>query len=315
MNNETLVREINALRKEKDAVILAHNYQPPEIQEIADHLGDSLALSFKARDAKQKVIVFCGVHFMAETASILSPDKTVLLPDPAAGCSMADMIDADTLLDLKEKYPDALVVSYINSTAAVKAESDICCTSSNAKEVVESLPADKKIIFVPDKYLGGWVAKETGRDLILHEGWCAVHMEVKEMGLQAVKKANPNALVLAHPECPVEVSEAADRVLSTGQMVQFCNESDVKEFIIATETGIIHQLRRDNPGKAFYAANEEAVCPTMKLTTLEKVRDCLRDMKPEINVADSIREDALRPIKRMMDLKLKPKVSYVGCQC
>jgi quinolinate synthase len=252
---------------------------------------------------------------MAETASILNPSKKVLLPDLLAGCSMADMISVDILLDLKEKHPGALVCSYVNTTADIKAESDICCTSSNAVEVVKSLPADKPVIFVPDKYLGAWVQKRTGRDMILYEGWCPVHMELKQHGVSQLKQEHPKAVVVAHPESPLEVSSRADVVCSTEQMVHFCRESAESEFIIATETGILHKLRRENPGKRFYAANDLAICPHMKMNNLERVRESLRTLKPEVKVPEATRERAWAPIQRMLDLKLPYQETFIGCKC
>jgi quinolinate synthase len=315
LERSSLVDEIARLKAERKAVILAHNYQKPEIQEIADFVGDSLGLSMKAQSTDADVIVFCGVHFMAETASILNPSKTVLLPDLLAGCSMADMISVDILLDLKEKHPDALVCSYVNTTAEIKAESDICCTSSNAKMVVESLPKDRPVIFVPDKYLGRWVQMQTGRDMILYEGWCPIHMELKEQGIEALRREHPKALVVAHPESPIEVSSKADLVCSTEQMVRAVAQSQDKEFIIATETGILHKLRKENPGKTFYAANDLAICPHMKMNGLEKVRDSLLHLKPEVKVPEAIRARAWAPIQRMLDLKLPYVDSFWGCKC
>jgi quinolinate synthase len=313
--NRRLLDSIARLKAERKAVILAHNYQRPEIQEIADFVGDSLGLSRKAQTTDAEVIVFCGVHFMAETASILNPHKTVLLPDALAGCSMADMINADVLLDLKEKHPDALVVAYVNTTAEVKAESDICCTSSNAVEVVQSMPKDREIIFIPDKYLGGYVQRMSGRRLILYEGWCPVHMELREQSLDALKRAHPRAVVLVHPEAPLETSAKADIVCSTEQMVQAVREHPADEFIIGTETGILHKLRRENPHKRFYAVNDLALCPHMKMNALENVETALRTLKPEVKVPESIRERAWRPIQRMLDLGLPYKESWVGCRC
>ena len=310
-----LVPEILRLKTERRAVILAHNYQKPEVQELADLVGDSLGLSRKAQATDAKVIVFCGVHFMAETASILNPGKTVLLPDSLAGCSMADMISVDILLDLKEAHPDALVVSYVNTTAAIKAESDICCTSSNAVEVVSSLPKDREIIFLPDKYLGGYVQRLTGRKMILFEGWCPIHMELKEQGVEALRREHPGAVVLAHPEAPLELTSKADIVCSTEQMVHAAREHPAAEFIVATETGILHKLRRENPGKRFYAANDLAICPHMKMNDLERIHACLRDLKPEVKVPESIRARAFLPIQRMLDLGLPYKETFVGCKC
>lgn len=310
-----LLPEIARLKAERKAVILAHNYQSPQVQELADFVGDSLGLSRKAQETNAEVIVFCGVHFMAETASILNPSKTVLLPDALAGCSMADMIDVDTLLDLKEKHPKALVVSYVNTTADIKAESDICCTSSNAVHVVNSLPADAEVIFVPDKYLGGYVAKQTGRKMHLYDGWCPIHMELRQYGIETLKKQHPHAIVVAHPEAPLEVSTQADVVCSTEQMVRYCAEAKESEFIIATETGILHKLRRENPSKRFYAANDLAICPHMKMNDLEKVYLALRDLKPEVKVPEAIRVRAWAPIQRMLDLKLPYQESFIGCKC
>jgi quinolinate synthase len=311
----SLIAEIARLKAERKAVVLAHNYQKPEVQELADFVGDSLGLSIKAKETDAEVIVFCGVHFMAETASILNPSKKVLLPDLLAGCSMADMISVDILLDLKEKHPNALVCSYVNTTADIKAESDICCTSSNAVEVVKSLPADKPVIFVPDKYLGAWVKKQTGRDLILYDGWCPIHMELHEQGIAALKRQHPSALVVAHPEAPLEVSSQADLVASTEQMVRAVRQSESREFIIATETGILHKMRRENPDKTFYAANDLAICPHMKMNDLEKIRLSLESLKPEVKVPEAIRERAWAPIQRMLDLKLPYQEAFWGCKC
>jgi quinolinate synthase len=308
-------REIPRLKAERKAVILAHNYQKPEIQEVADFVGDSLGLSQKAQATDAEVIVFCGVHFMAETASILNPSKTVLLPDLLAGCSMADMISVDILLDLKDKHPNALVCSYVNTTADIKAESDVCCTSSNAVEVVKSLPADRPVIFVPDKYLGAWVRKQTGREMILYDGWCPIHMELKEQGIRALQREHPKALVVAHPESPAEVVAMADLVASTEQMVRAVKLSIADEFIIATETGILHKMRRENPDKKFYAANDLAICPHMKMNDLEKVFLALKDLRPVIKVPEAIRERAWLPIQRMFDLKLPYKEEFWGCKC
>lgn len=312
---QSIADTIARLKKEKNAVILAHNYQKPEIQEIADFVGDSLGLSIKAQNTEADVIVFCGVHFMAETASILNPSKKVLLPDLLAGCSMADMISVDILLDLKEKHPTAQVCSYVNTTAEIKAESDICCTSSNAAEVVKSLDPSRPVIFVPDKYLGRWVQMQTGRDMILYDGWCPIHMELKEQGIAALKREHPGALVVAHPESPIEVSSSADLVASTEQMVRAVAQSSGKEFIIATETGILHKMRRENPGKVFYAANDLAICPHMKMNDLERVQRSLETMKPEVKVPEAIRKRAWAPIQRMLDLKLPYVESFWGCKC
>jgi quinolinate synthase len=307
--------EIARLKAERKAVILAHNYERAEIQELADFVGDSLGLSRKAAETDAQVIAFCGVHFMAETASILNPSKTVLLPDALAGCSMADMISVDVLLDLKERHPDALVVAYVNTTAEIKAESDICCTSSNAVEVVNSLPPGRPIIFIPDKYLGGYVQRITGRKMILYDGWCPVHMEVREQGLDDMKRRHPQAITLVHPEAPLEVSAKADVVCSTEQMVRAVRELPATEFIIGTETGILHKMRRENPGKRFYAVNSLAICPHMKMNDLERLYTALRDLKPEVRVPEPIRTRAWAPIQRMLDLGIPYKEAWVGCKC
>jgi len=310
-----LAAGIARLKAERRAVILAHNYQRPEVQDLADFVGDSLGLSRQAQGTDADVIVFCGVHFMAETASILNPSKTVLLPDALAGCSMADMISVDGLLDLKEAHPGALVVAYVNTTAEIKAESDICCTSSNAVEVVESLPRDAEIIFIPDKYLGAYVQKRTGRRMVLYDGWCPVHMEVREQGIAALKREHPGAVVVAHPEAPPEVSAMADIVCSTEQMVRAVREHPAREFIIGTETGILHKMKRENPDKRFYAANDLAICPHMKMNSLERVHSALEGLRGEVKVPEALRERAWRPIQRMLDLGLPYKESFVGCKC
>ena len=243
---QSIIEKINNLKKEKNAVILAHNYQSAEIQDVADFTGDSLELSRKAASTSADIIVFCGVLFMAETASILSPNKTVLLPDKTAGCPMADMITAEQLAELKEKYPSAIVVCYVNSSADVKAVSDYCCTSSNAVNVVNSIDAKKKIIFVPDKNLGEFVQQKTGRDMVLWPGYCPTHVFATAEDVKKIQAAHPAAITLAHPECPRDVRDCADELLSTGQMLKFVKSSDKKEFIIATEIGILYTLKKQN---------------------------------------------------------------------
>jgi quinolinate synthase len=295
-----IVEKINKLRKERNAVILAHNYQTGDIQDIADFTGDSLELSRKAAETNADVIVFCGVLFMAETASILSPNKTVLLPDKNAGCPMADMITAEQLSELKKKYPDAVVVCYVNSSAEVKAISDYCCTSSNAVDIVKSIDADKKIIFVPDKNLGQVVKERTGRDMVLWPGYCPTHHFATVQSVNEMKKAHPDAMVLAHPECTKEVRDIADMLLSTGQMLKYVKTSDKKEFIISTEIGIIHTLKKQNPDKVFYPASERFVCPNMKKITLEKVLFALEDNKYVIKVPDEIALKARKALERMV---------------
>lgn len=297
-----IVKKIQKLKDQRNAVILAHNYQPGEIQDLADFAGDSLGLSVEAATTKADVIVFCGVKFMAETAAILSPDKTVLLPEIDAGCPMADMITAEELIKLKGEHPDALVVCYVNSTAEVKAESDYCCTSGNAVELVASLPADRKIIFVPDKNLGQFVADRTGRDMVLWPGFCPTHVRITAESVAAARELHPDAVVMAHPECPRSVYEFADELLSTGQMLAFAKKSDVKSFIIATEVGIIHTLKKQNPDKEFYAAQEKAVCQNMKKITLEKVLWSLEDMKYEIKVDQEVASRAKASLDRMIQV-------------
>ncbi|MDI6736163.1 MAG: quinolinate synthase NadA [bacterium] len=297
---ETLIERIKALKEKKQAVILAHNYQRPEIQDIADFVGDSLDLSRKAAETDARIIVFCGVYFMAEIAKILSPDKTVLLPDSDAGCPMADMITVEELQKLKLKHPGAAVVCYVNTHAAIKAESDICCTSANGVKVVNSIPAGQSIIFTPDKYLGDYIAKQTGRELILMNGFCPTHQTITVEGIRKLKREHPQAKVLVHPECSVNVVAYSDAAVSTNGMCQYVKESESKEFIIGTETGIIHRLKKENPDKQFYPASKRAVCPNMKLTTLEKVLWALEDEQYKIEVPTEIAIHAKGAIERML---------------
>ncbi len=300
--NEQLIRKIEHLKAKCNAVIIAHNYQPSEIQDLADFTGDSLGLSIQAAQTDAEVIVFCGVQFMAETAAILSPGKTVLLPDKSAGCPMADMITAEQLLQLKQKHSDALVVCYVNSSAEVKAESDYCCTSANAVEVVNSLPNDKRIIFVPDQHLGHFVAERTGRDLILWPGYCTSHVVITEDDIKAARAKYPSAIVMAHPECTEPVKELSDELLSTGQMLKFAAKSTVKQFIIATEIGIIHALKKENPEAEFFPASNRAICPNMKKITLDKIIASLEEKKYKINVPEEIRVRARRSLDRMVEI-------------
>ncbi len=304
MNNK-LIDKIEQLKQERNAVILAHNYQPGEIQDLADFGGDSLGLSIKAAETDADVIVFCGVQFMAETAAILSPQKTVLLPDKHAGCPMADMITAEQLRQLKQEHPDALIVCYVNSSAEVKAESDYCCTSANAIEVVESLPPDRKIIFVPDRHLGRFVVEKTGRDLVLWPGYCRVHVVITEEDIKNAKAEYPDAVVMVHPECTEPVKELSDQILSTGQMLKCAAKSTAKRFIVGTEVGIIHALKRQSPDKEFYPATERAICPNMKLMTLEKIAWALEDMQYKVTVPQDIRIRAQKALDRMVGIKSK----------
>ena len=294
-----LVAEIQKLKAERKAIILAHNYQLPDVQDIADFTGDSLELSRKATEVVADVIVFCGVHFMAETAAILNPDKVVLMPDARAGCPMADMLTGDQLREFKAKHPGAKVVCYVNSTAEVKAESDCCCTSGNAVRIVRHY-ADSEVLFVPDQHLGSVVAETLGRELILWPGYCPTHARINPKDILDLKAAHPQALALAHPECPKPVRVVADHVLSTGQMCKFVAENPATEFIISTEEGLIHRLKKDNPSKTFYRVSPFAVCPNMKRNTLEKVLFCLRDLQPVVKVDPDIAARARRSIEQML---------------
>jgi len=297
-----LIKKIETLKKERNAVILAHNYQPGEIQDLADFTGDSLGLSIEASKTQADVIVFCGVHFMAETAAILSPEKTVLLPEKNAGCPMADMADADELGQFKQKHPDALVVSYVNSSAEVKALSDYCCTSSNAVEVVKSLPEDRKVIFVPDQHLGQHVAEKTGRKLIFWPGYCPSHIVITKEELLELKATFPDAIIMAHPECSEPAKELADELLSTGQMMKFVQNSDAKQFIVATESGMTYALKKIRPDAEFIPASNKAVCPNMKKISVDKIIASLKDMKYVIQVDESIRQGAKKALDRMVEI-------------
>lgn len=303
--------EIDALRKEKNAVILAHNYQIPEIQDLADYTGDSLGLSQKASETDAEIIVFCGVHFMAETASIISPDKKVLIPDPGAGCSLAETITVEQLREWKSRYPDALVVSYVNTSAAVKSETDYCVTSSNAVKVVESIPRDREILFLPDMYLGSFVARTTGRKIRIWPGECHVHAGIRPDDVREMKEAHPGAEMIVHPECGCTTTflaaAARDEKLageikffSTGKMIDHTRNSDTGEFVVATETGILHTLRKQSPGKKFYPAREGAVCEYMKMITVEGVANSLREEVHEVRVPEEIARKAKKSIDRML---------------
>jgi quinolinate synthase len=299
---EQLIEQIKKLKSARNAVILAHNYQPGEIQDLADFTGDSLGLSIRASQTDADVIVFCGVRFMAETAAILSPGKTVLLPEKSAGCPMADMITAEQLRHLKKENPDAVVVCYVNSSAEVKAESDYCCTSANAVEVVDSLSEDERIIFVPDQHLGQFVAERTGRKLILWPGYCTTHVYITVDDIKTAKAEHPDAIVMAHPECTEPVKELSDELLSTGQMLKFAAKSAAKQFIIATETGIIHTLRKENPEAEFYPASERAICPNMKKITIDKVISSLENMQYKVTVDEPVRLKAKKALERMVEI-------------
>lgn len=294
--------EILKLKRAKNAIILAHNYQLPEIQDIADFVGDSLGLSIQAAGTDAQVIVFCGVHFMAETAKILSPQKTVLIPDINAGCPMADMINADQLRDLKARHPRAKVLCYVNTTAEVKAECDLCCTSANAVSIVRDVMKEKDgIIFVPDKYLADHVAQETGyARFITWKGYCPTHARILAEDILKQKELHPEAVVLAHPECTPGVRKLADKVLSTEAMCGYAHEAKIKEFIVGTEVGILHRLQKENPDKKFYPASDKAVCPNMKLTTLEKVLWSLEEMRHEITLPRETIARAKQCIQKML---------------
>jgi quinolinate synthase len=301
--------EIDALRKERNAIILAHYYQDPDIQDLADFIGDSLQLAKAARDTDAEVIVFCGVHFMAETAKILNPKRIVVLPDLEAGCSLADAAPGQKIADWKAAHPGHVLISYVNCSADVKAQSDIICTSSNAKRVIDSIPQDTGILFCPDRNLGAWLEKQSGRDMVLWQGTCIVHETFSEKRLVQLKVRHPDARVICHPECEPGLLEYADHIGSTSSLLNYATTfEDADTFIVGTEAGIIHQMEKARPDRTFIplpgmdetcACNE---CPHMKRNTLEKVRDCLRDLTPQIEMDEQIRLRALRPIERMMEL-------------
>jgi len=306
MENSQYIEKIERLRKEKNAIILAHNYQRPEIQDIADFSGDSLELSVRAAQVEESVIVFCGVTFMAETAKVLSPEKTVILPDLNAGCPMADMITANDVRQLKAKHPNAKVLCYVNSSAEVKAEADLCCTSGNAAKIVDyAFEKNQEIIFVPDKWLARVVALQTGRKFIVWDGFCPSHSRILPEEISAHKIRFPDALTLVHPECPKEVCDLADEILSTGQMSSFAKKSAAKNFIIATEDGMLHRLRKENPEKNFVLASKNAVCPNMKKITLEKLANALETLSPEIILGAETAKRAQKSIRDMVEISKK----------
>jgi quinolinate synthase len=303
--DDELIEKISALKKGRNAIILAHNYQLGEVQDIADFVGDSLELSQRAAETDADVIMFCGVQFMAETASILCPEKVVLLPDINAGCLMADMITAERLRAKKKEHPHAVVVCYVNSPAEVKAESDICCTSANAVEVVESLDA-REILFVPDQYLGHYVSARTGKKMILWPGFCPTHVRIKPEMIKKLKREYPQAKVVVHPECIPEVIAVADEALSTGGMCRYAQRDEVRDMIVGTELGIMHRLRKENPGKKFIPISEQAICPDMKLITLEKVLSSLEKMKSEVKVPEGVRLRARAALDKMLKIGREP---------
>lgn len=310
MSDQQLIEEIKKWKKKRGALIIAHNYQIPAIQDIADFVGDSLELSKQAANSQEKLIVFCGVHFMAESAAIFSPEKTVLIPDLGAGCSLAASIDADELRKWKARYPDAVVVSYVNTTAEVKAESDFCCTSTNAVAVVNSIPKNKRILFVPDMFLGAYVQKMTSRDLIIYPGECHVHARVRPEDILSKMKVKPEADFLIHPECGCvsncmhfvangDIPADKTHILSTGGMLKHAKNSKKKDFIVATETGIIHRLEKQNPKKNFVPLRDDMVCQFMKMITLPKLLNSLINLEFEVKVPKDIADRARIPIERM----------------
>jgi quinolinate synthase len=302
--------EILKLKKEKNALILAHYYQIPEIQDIADYVGDSLGLAQKAAEANADIIVFAGVHFMAETAKILNPDSKVLLPDLEAGCSLADSAPLDKFIEFKQQYPDHIVVSYINTTAELKTVTDVVCTSGNAVQIVDTFPKDQKIIFAPDRNLGGYVNRVTGRNMVLWDGACEVHDILTTEAVLKLKEQNPDARVIAHPECQAPILEIADYVGSTTGLLKYTKQSDARKFIVATETGILHQMHKESPDKEFLiVASDETCacndCPYMKLNTMEKLWLALKNEKPEIILDEKTMELARKPIDRMLEISKK----------
>ena len=302
-----LFKEIERLKKEKNAVILAHYYQEADIQDVADYIGDSLGLAQQAEKTTADIIVFAGVHFMAETAKILNPGKKVLLPDLKAGCSLSDSAPPPLFKKFKDEHPDHIVISYINCSAGIKALSDIICTSSNARQIVESLPEDQKIIFAPDKNLGAYINKKTGRNMVLWDGACMVHEIFSREKITRLKVRHPNAKVIAHPECEDVVLQLADFIGSTTQLLKFTEKDEGREFIVATETGILHQMQKNSPDKIFIPAPPDNSCacndcPHMKLKTLEKLYLCMEYESPELTMDEDLRIAALKPIRRMLEI-------------
>lgn len=297
-----LEKKIRDLKKKRNAVILAHNYQLPEVQDVADYRGDSLELSRIAAKTDAEVIIFCGVYFMAETASILCPQKKVIMPDINSGCPMANMLNAGDLKKLKKEHPQAVVVGYVNTSAEVKAELDFCCTSTNAVAVVNALREYKEIIFVPDKYLADFVSRKTGKKLISWNGFCPTHVKILPEDIKREKGFHPQAKVIVHPECLPQVVALADAALSTSKMCEFSRTTEAKEIIVGTEVGLIYRLKSDNPTKEFYPASERAVCPNMKSTTQEKIVWALEELKEEVRVSDEIRQRAKKAIDRMLEI-------------
>ena len=295
-----MTEEIEKLKRARNAVVLAHNYTRGEVQDVADYTGDSLELARLATQVEADVIVFCGVYFMAETAAILNPAKTVLIPDPTAGCPMADMITGGQLRELKSRHPGAVAVCYVNSTAEVKAECDICVTSGNAERVMATIPRDREIIFVPDRHLGSHVSSLEGREYVLWPGYCPTHARLTAATVEAARAAHPGAPLMVHPECPREIRDMADERLSTGGMCRFARESKADTILVGTEVGILHRLRRENPGKTFIPVSDSLVCPNMKKTTLENLAESLREMKTRVVVQEDVAVRARRAIEAML---------------
>ena len=296
----SLEEKVRDICRQRHAVILAHNYTLPEVQDLADFVGDSLELSLRAAATQAEAIVFCGVHFMAETAKILNPGRRVLMPDLGAGCPMADMVTAEALREAKAQHPGCAVVSYVNTTAAVKAESDICCTSSNARAIVATISPGRPVLFVPDRNLGGWVQEATDHPMTLWAGYCPTHQRLLPEFVEKVRDAHPEALLVAHPECTPSVRAMADHIASTSGILSFCRTSGRSEFIIATEQGILHRLRRESPGKTFHEAGPHLKCPNMKLSTVEKILWCLEDLAPRVTVPEDVAAKARRALERML---------------
>jgi quinolinate synthase len=296
-----IIEKINKLKKERDAIIIAHNYQPQEIQDVADMTGDSLELARRAAKTDAKVIIFCGVTFMGETAHILSPDKIVVLPDPSAGCPLADMITVEQLREMKSENPGAVTICYVNSSAEVKAESDICCTSANAVKVVQSLNGARTIIFVPDRHLGQYVMSVTGKEIILGSGFCPTHYHIKRDEILALKEKMPDAAVISHAECKPDVLEISDHICSTSQMFKAVEESEARRFIIGTELGMLYPLKKRFPDREFFPPSADTICPNMKKVSLEKVLRALETLEPRVTLDTDVRMRALKSIERMLE--------------
>ncbi|WP_353893378.1 quinolinate synthase NadA [Proteinivorax hydrogeniformans] len=301
-NVKSIQEEIHRLKKEKNAIILGHFYQRPEIQEVADFVGDSFGLSQQAQQTDADVIVFCGVHFMAESAKILSPDKKVILPEPEAGCPMADMADVKQLKEMKKQHPDAAVVAYVNTTAAVKAHADVCCTSANVLKVVQSLPQEK-IIYLPDRNMADYLAKKTDKTIIRWPGYCYTHNWLTADDVKKAKEEHPDAKIVVHPECSDEVVSMADKVTGTSGIIKYAGESDAKTFIVGTEMGLNAALKKEHPNKSFVFPSKKLICAQMKANTIEKVYESLKTLSPEVFVSEEIRISAIKALDKMLQVK------------